>query len=136
MMGLNGTWYNELGSKVTLKEGSDGSLVGEYESAVASNGCAKGSYPLSGRTDIPFGGETFGFAVSWHNDESDCNSTTTWAGHYREGGNGSEEILITFWLLVDKAGPGEEWESTLLGKDTFVRQTVAPEDQLERPPQP
>jgi hypothetical protein len=125
-MGLDGTWYNELGSKLTLKEGADGSLSGSYETGVSS-GCAKGAYPLAGRTDIPFeGGATFGFAVTWHNDDSDCESTTTWCGHYRAGGEGEEESLIAFWLLAEKAGPGEEWESNLIGKDVFLRQTVSP----------
>jgi hypothetical protein len=127
-MGLDGTWYNELGSKLDLKEGSDGSLSGSYESAVSSDGCAKGAFPLAGRTDVPFqGGETFGFAVSWHNSESECNSTTTWVGHYRPGGEGAEESLIAFWLLAEKTGPDEEWASTMLGKDVFVRQTVSPQ---------
>jgi hypothetical protein len=124
-MGLEGSWYNELGSTLTLEVGSDGSLLGSYKTGVSDGGCAKGEYPVAGRTDVPFEGSTFGFSVTWRNQESGCESTTTWVGHYRPGGDVQEESLSTFWLLAETAGTGEEWESLLLGKDVFTRQTVS-----------
>lgn len=121
-MGLSGKWYNELESKLDLDQGPDGLLSGTYETRVSSDGCAKGKYLVAGRTDVPFNGETVGFAVTWRNDESDCESTTAWVGHYRPGGEGAGESLTTFWLLAEKAESGEDWESIKLGKDVFTRQ--------------
>jgi Avidin family len=120
-MGLSGKWYNDLKSELELNVGSDGLLSGTYETKVSSDGCAIGKYSVAGRTDVPFKGETLGFAVAWHNDDSDCEATTTWVGHYRAGGDGVEESLTTFWLMAEKSEPGKEWESIKLGRDVFTR---------------
>jgi hypothetical protein len=120
-MALDGVWINELGSVLTLKTGPEGLLEGSYVTAVGN--CAKGKFLVSGRTDVIAGGETLGFAVSWKNSQSQCNSTTTWVGHYRSAGEEGES-LVTFWVMAEKTGPGEEWESTTLGSDVFYRQTA------------
>ena len=53
-MGIDGTWYNELGSWLVLQLGPDGrSLTGVYHSAV---GHAVEEYILSGRVDDTPGG--------------------------------------------------------------------------------
>lgn len=130
-MSLAGTWYNELGSKLDLEVDEHGQLTGTYETGV-SRGCAEGQYEVAGRTD----GKTLGFAVNWKNAKTDCESTTGWAGHYRPGGEGAEETLAMFWLLAENAGAAEEWESMMVGKDVFVRQTVAPRAQTVRASNP
>ncbi len=131
-MSLAGTWYNELGSKLDLEVDDDGQLTGSYETGVSAKGCAEGQYEVAGRTD----GETLGFVVNWKNAKADCESTTSWAGHYRPGDEGAEESLAMFWLLAESAGPAEEWESMMVGKDVFVRQTVAPATQTVRASNP
>jgi hypothetical protein len=133
-MALNGVWINELGSVLALKEGPEGRLEGSYETAVGT--CAKGKFPVSGRTDVFAGGETLGFAVAWKNDQSACNSTTTWVGHCRSAGEEGES-LVTFWVMAEKTGPDEEWESTTLGSDTFYRkiEAASEEQSAEAPPQ-
>jgi Avidin family len=127
-MGLEGTWYSELGSMLDIAQISDGTLVGTYETAV-SNGCAQGKFALIGRTDVESGGDTVGFAVTWKNDQSSCNSTTSWAGQYQivDG----QEYLTAFWLLARESDAEEQWASTLVGEDVFTRQTVNAERQGE-----
>jgi hypothetical protein len=127
-MGLQGTWYNELGSTLEIKEVSKGTLAGSYETAV-SEGPVTGQFEVVGRTDVDRGGETVGFAVTWVNDQSNSNSTTTWAGHYLN--SGGDEHLTAFWLLVMRTDPGDEWASTLVGEDVFRRKTLSPERQAE-----
>jgi hypothetical protein len=127
-MGLEGKWHNELGSTLIIKEVTDGTLFGTYETAV-SEGCATGQFAVVGRTDVESGGDTVGFAVTWLNDQSKCNSTTTWAGQYLTV-NG-QESLTALWLLVTKTEPDEQWASTLVGEDVFTRETATPEQQKE-----
>ena len=64
-MGLAGTWYNELGSKMEITE--NGSLLaGTYKSGVS----AEGTYSLTGAFDqnpVANKGQSFGFVVAWQN---------------------------------------------------------------------
>lgn len=65
---LNGTWYNELGSTVVFALDSNGTLSGQYNSAV---GNAEDFYVLTGRYETaPVDGQglTLGWTVNWHND--------------------------------------------------------------------
>lgn len=128
-MGLEGTWYNELGSTLVIKQINGGTLTGTYETAVSSKGCAKGVFAVTGRTDVDKGGMTLGFAVTWLNGQSTCNSTTAWAGQYR--GPIGQESLTAMWLLVMKTDVEHEWASTLVGEDVFTRQALSPERQAE-----
>lgn len=127
-MGLEGTWYNELGSTLVIKQVADGTLVGTYETAV-SDGCAKGEFALTGRTDVASDGDTVGFAVTWLNDQSNCNSTTTWAGQYWS--IGGQESITTVWLLVMRTSPEDQWASTLVGEDIFTREPLSAERKAE-----
>jgi avidin family protein len=75
--GLNGTWYNELGSKMTIQFNADGSITGSYTTAVSATGCAKGAFPLTGRWNVDTSNVlSLGFAVGWNNAQSKCYSTT------------------------------------------------------------
>jgi hypothetical protein len=124
-VGLEGTWYNELGSTLVIDPISDGSVVGSYETAVSSSGCATGSYPVAGRTDTDSGGQTVGFSVTWLNAQSSCNSTTSWAGQYQVV-DGAEQ-LTALWLLAMKTDPSDDWASTLVGEDLFTREQPSAE---------
>ena len=122
-MPLDGTWYNELNSEMTLsvsEDSSNGSIVtGTYQSKV---GDAAGIYTLTGITDEGTGDLTpnIGFAVSWVNPiYGNSNSVTTWSGQVQEI-NG-EEVITTFWLLTQETSPANSWTSTRIGQDTFTR---------------
>ncbi|GAA0731370.1 hypothetical protein Drose_26310 [Dactylosporangium roseum] len=115
---LAGTWYNELGSSVTLTINSDGTITGTYNSAV---GNASGDYRLAGRYDTtaPSGaGEAVGWTVAWRNDSRDANSATSWSGQYFPG---TPERIVTQWLLTSSSTPDQVWASTLVGHDEFTR---------------
>ncbi len=113
-MGVEGVWYDELGAKLEIIPVAGDEITGFYETAPGAAGCAKGKYPLQGRTDIDHGGSTFGFAVTWRTAAASCNATTAWAGQY-VGAAGAESITA-FWLLVTKGTPG-----AVIGQDHFTR---------------
>ena len=122
---LKGTWYNQLGSKLTINEVQEGELTGSYETAVSTSGCAKGAFPLVGRTNTNGNRQSVGFVVSWKNAQSNCNSVTAWSGQLQNV-NG-EEQLVTTWLLTVETDPKNNWQSTYVNKDTFKRQLQAEE---------
>jgi avidin family protein len=124
-MGLDGTWYNELGSTLVIENVSSGLVEGTYETATSGGGCATGTFTLVGRTDTDSGGQTVGFSVTWTNGQSNCYSTTSWAGQYQAVG-GSEHFSA-LWLLAMATPESEDWASTLVGEDVFFRQPPAEE---------
>ena len=116
-MGLEGTWYNELGSEMNLQvEGN--SVSGTYQTAV---GDAQGIYNLAGTTDTePYGqSQAVGFTVAWVNKSGNSHSVTAWSGQLQmiDG----QEILTATWLLTQETDPGHDWASTLVGMDVFTR---------------
>lgn len=113
---LVGTWENELGSTMTINSVSpDGEVRGSYETAVSASGCAKGTFPLVGRTNLP----SFGFVVSWTNTLSRCSSVTAWSGQLQT--LGGQDQLVTTWLLTAQTVPRNNWQSTTVNKDIFKR---------------
>lgn len=115
-MGMNGIWYTELGAKLEIMPIAGDELVGFYDTAAAATGCAKGRYPLVGRTDIDDGGSTFAFAVTWRTAASSCNASTGWAGQYVPATATNSESLTAFWLLVTRGTMG-----VVLGQDNCTR---------------
>jgi hypothetical protein len=115
-MDLNGDWYNELGSKMTLKIKGQ-SVSGKYQTAV---GDANGIYDLAGRISVPADeNRTLGFVVAWQNDKRATDSSTSWSGEAREVNQ--EQSILTTWLLTVETTPADDWKSTLVGKDVFKR---------------
>jgi hypothetical protein len=51
-MALVGTWYNELRSQMEITDVSNGLVTGTYTTAVSGGGCARGTFALTGRTDV------------------------------------------------------------------------------------
>ena len=91
-MGISGTWYNELGSVMTISV-SGSTLSGTYNTA---SGNASGNYPLLGRI---FAGSTpsgtasaTGWTVAWSNSARATDSATSWSGLYQPPAAGTEEI--------------------------------------------
>jgi avidin family protein len=124
-MGLEGTWYNELGSTLFIENVSGGMLGGIYETAASAGGCATGTFTVVGATDTDSGGQTVGFSVAWKNGQSSCNSTTSWAGQYQT--LGGSEHFSALWLLAMATSESDDWASTLVGEDVFTRQAPAEE---------
>jgi hypothetical protein len=115
-MDLNGDWFNELGSKMTLTVTGQ-AITGMYQTAV---GDADGIYALAGRLSISEDEQvTLGFVVAWQNDKRSTDSATSWSGEAREINN--DETILTTWLLTVETTPDDDWKSTLIGKDTFTR---------------
>lgn len=117
-MALNGTWYNELGSCMTLTENGN-SVTGTYQTVV---GDAEGTYDLIGRTDTDNdSSQAIGFVVVWQNQYGSSDSVTTWSGQYQiiDG----VEIIVATWLLTQETSPDDDWASTLINKDIFTRTT-------------
>jgi Avidin family len=113
---IDGDWYNELRSHMSLKC-NDGKISGYYETAVGS---ASGRYDLTGSYDTTVVADvTFAFTVTWTNGQTNTPSTTAWCGQYQS--SSGVESLITTWLLTSSTQPGDDWESTLVGEDTFTR---------------
>lgn len=116
-MGIQGTWINEFGSTLTIGPvQGDGSFALTYQTAVSSGQCAQGSFAGTGY--FSSGGSALGFSVLWQNDQSNCQSVTTWCGVYLV--NPVEQILAP-WLLTS-VNPEDPWASTAVGEDTFQRQ--------------
>ncbi|KIY65058.1 avidin-domain-containing protein [Cylindrobasidium torrendii FP15055 ss-10] len=115
---INGTWHNQLGSTVVFDVDQNGTLSGQYNSAV---GNAEDFYVLTGRyeTDpVDNQGLTLGWTVNYHNDLRDAHSTATWSGQYF---GGDEEVIQTHWLLTRSTALEDLWESTHVGTDVFSR---------------
>jgi hypothetical protein len=114
-MDLNGTWYNELGSIMTLQ--TNGNIIsGTYQTAV---GDASGIYSLIGQIIVDESSSlALGWVVVWQNQYGNSDSVTTWSGQLQSV-NGTPTIVTT-WLLTSETDPNDDWHSTIVGKDVFT----------------
>ncbi|XP_029644083.1 uncharacterized protein LOC115218420 isoform X1 [Octopus sinensis] len=118
---LEGTWYNELGSEVILKQDNAGIIKGEYRTAVEqSPGAAGNTHSLvHGIGNFHEPNSTFGFHVVWRNGESvtgfvgQCHSTCALEQM------DTLEMRWILWQSIDKCQ--DHWRSTLYGVNTFTR---------------
>lgn len=129
-MGLVGTWFNELGSTLTITQVQSGVLSGTYQTAVSS-GCAQGTFNVVGVTDTDSGGQNVGFTVSWNNEESNCRSVTAWSGQVFNLNTGAAAIYA-FWLLTQETSVSQLWAATNVGVDVFMQQMLSPEEIAEK----
>lgn len=124
-MSIEGVWYNELGSQMTLKA-KDNQLIGTYQTAV---GKAVFEYELIGGYDSQGNpdkkGQAAGWVVVWSNKSLNSHSSTSWSGQYQVI-NGVEEIT-TLWLLTTEKDPENDWAATQINQDIFTREKPAPE---------
>ena len=109
---LVGTWSNQLGSKMTITSVEEGNVQGSYETSVSASGCAKGTFPLVGRANLP----SIGFVVSWPK----CSSVTAWSGQLQN------EQLVTTWVLTSQTVPKNNWQSTTVNQDIFTKDNPEP----------
>lgn len=122
-MNLTGTqvWVNELGSTMTFTVGPDNlTITGTYQSKVGHGSTY--TFALIGQIDPqPINGScAIGWTVVWNNGSIDAHSVTTWSGQLQW--NASELEIVTTWLLTSEQDPANDWQSTLVGMDTFVQQ--------------
>ncbi|KOU88075.1 MULTISPECIES: streptavidin [Streptomyces] len=116
--GILGTWYNQLGSVMVVTRAANGGFVGTYESAV---GNAEKRYVMTGRYDSAPAdgtGTAVGWTVAYRNAHRNAHSVATWSGQYV---GGSQERIVTQWLLSYGTTPADQWKSTFLGHDEFTR---------------
>lgn len=126
-MPVDGDWYNELGSKMSIMPLSGGAreFRGFYDSKV---GDASGQYELLGRlgeSEKATYGTPLGWTVVWSNGANDAFAATVWSGQYLQG---EDEKILTTWLLTRSTDAGEAWEATVVGQDVFRRGEPAEED--------
>ena len=127
-MKIGGRWYNELNSTMDL-EVNGKSIRGSYVSAV---GDVKGPYDLVGVTDEAES-PTLGWVVAWQNDQKSVAAVTAWTGQaqlVKIDGQEKEQI-DTMWILIRSTAVQDDWESTMIGKDTFRRDPFT-EDEVRR----
>lgn len=127
-MGLDGRWYNELGSLMELR--ADGALIqGRYTTSVG----ASGTYQLRGGCDTSPRSESqsLGFVVVWNNDvQKNAHSVTTWSGQYQV--IHGQEMLTTLWLLTSETEASQNWQATNVGEDVFTRTPPSEETKRRR----
>jgi hypothetical protein len=99
-MALDGMWYNEFGSTMTLQYGPiPGQLAGTYQSGVGTA------------------------VVTCNNETGERNTSTTWCRQYFN--NAGAETLITNVGLCGSTTQFATWESTLVGQDAMRQPTAA-----------
>lgn len=115
MANLNGTWYNELGSVMTIQ--TNGNIIsGTYQTSV---GDATGVYTLIGQTDTDNdASQAVGWVVVWQNQYGSSDSVTTWSGQFQVVDG--IPTIVTTWLLTQETDPHDDWRSTLVGQDVFT----------------
>jgi len=120
---VQGIWYNELGSIMTINNVEQDTIIGTYNSNV---GEAEYDYPLIGKFDALSSAsdrKAIGFVVFWNNESTgNSQSITTWSGRY----NADDQQIYTSWLLTN--AKGAEWSSTNIGQDVFIRTKPSIED--------
>jgi hypothetical protein len=113
---LNGTWYNEWGSRVELHVEADGTIQGQFHPAV---GDTMGKFKLLGLADKDesHGSRSLGFAVAWQNESINLHSVTAWSGQFHT--DNDEPLLVMTWLLTKETHPEDDWLSTFVGHDLY-----------------
>ncbi|WP_133697041.1 avidin/streptavidin family protein [Mycobacterium sp. BK086] len=133
-MPINGEWYNEIGSKVTLNlaDPKDQRQVsGSYQTNVGK--ATNRTFPLTGRCDdAQLSDQVIAWVVVWDppdtGDDGDPvrkPSITAWAGQYHVVQE--IEFITTTWLLTGMTQAADDWESTNVSVDIFFRDPPTPE---------
>ena len=115
---LIGVWYNQLGSKMTLR--ADGS--GLYHSNVVGAPPDFDYYfnwTYDGTTTPDRVGVSIGWTVVFVYAAKSIHSAATWSGQFFD--YDGKPRIITQWLLSRSTKEGDIWDSTNVGKDTFTK---------------
>lgn len=128
---LSGVWYNAVGSEVILNQTNDGTITGEYRTAVErEKGSAGSTHSLVYGAGFPGNtNSTFSLIVVWR----DGASVTGWVGQCHICGENNTVILEMNWLLREKVERCTDiWRSTMFGAGSFTRyeQSIGPRKTL------
>lgn len=114
---LTGTWKNLLGSVCSLDAAEDGSIVGNYTSAV---GAVTGPYPLHGvwlaSKEQP---NSALVALTVVRPDAEPGAITVWNGEYISLGN--PPFMSLQWLMVSDTVVDEVWFNTQINSDVFFK---------------
>lgn len=112
---FNGTWVNELGSRMNLSVAAGGKITGTYKTAVGSPGSLE---------EFDLVGFAFGDLISFTVNFGKYGSLTSWCGQHTEDANGGA-IIKTMWILAenvpDPQEPKKLWGAVLTGSNNFTR---------------
>lgn len=128
---LSGVWYNDVGSEVILNQTTDGTISGEYRTAVErETGSAGTSHSLVyGSSSYGNPNTTFALMVIWRGGKS----VTGWVGQCHICENNTVTLEMG-WLLRSKIDNcGDVWKSTMYGVNSFTRheQKAGPRKSLD-----
>ena len=118
-MSINGIWYNELGSSMSVTINGN-TISGTYSNAA---GQAAGEYDFIGVLEpSPVNtNQALAWVVTWVRkaDQKNFHSVTAWSGQYQliQG----IETITTEWLMTAETTPDADWASTNVGHDVFTR---------------
>ena len=108
-MDISGNWYNELGSTMNITDGGNGTFTLTYLSGVGPTDTfyGAGAYDNSSDTD-----EAIGFVVIWSiQPDNPSPAVTSWSGQIQID-EGSNQVMVTTWLLTVDTDASENWNST------------------------
>lgn len=136
-MSLTGIWTNELRSVVLIKQKADFSIEGTYHSLVGRDPNPR---PLAGRT-CPVDGakQMVAWAVCFQIEKPSegygSYSVCAWSGWAVQDEIGAE-LIKTHWLLtINVFDQRQDWSSTNVGEDTFLKISDHPDEALLKNPQ-
>ncbi|WP_158070075.1 avidin/streptavidin family protein [Motiliproteus sp. MSK22-1] len=116
-----GSWESELGSVLTIEKIEHNQLIGTF---TTHTGSTQGTYMMVGsigfdeslvESDV---GGSVGWVVSWNSGTSPENSVTTWTGQFKKNTD-KQYIIVATWLYCRGMKPEDDWNSTLIGSNTF-----------------
>ena len=99
---FTGTWYNQLGSSMTIKV-TNGSVAGSYHTGVGAPKPADAFEVIGFVYD-----DLLSFMVRWKNATKDFGSMTAWVGQMTKDDDGQTDRLDTLWHLVRNVPDDEE----------------------------
>jgi len=123
---LRGNWYNQHGSELILNQSADGTLTGEFRTAVKLNRAGQ-SQEYSERNVEPVRGEIFGKIFTFHVHWREKHAMTTWSGQCQRGCDfgwlrSDRDILHASWMIISSTDQCEDyWSATRIGEDIFTR---------------
>ncbi|XP_065519951.1 avidin-like [Lathamus discolor] len=122
---LAGNWTNDLGSNMTINPLSkECNFNGYYNTSVSNTDNKIEKSPLRGSQNCrDLTQPVFGFTVNWNFTDS----ITVFTGQCFVDEEG-KEVLKTMWLLRSHVhNITDDWKATMVGTNTFTRQSVQKE---------
>lgn len=122
-MSLTGIWSNQLSSKMLLKEHSDHSVTGMYQSMVGRDPNPR---PLAGRTSSVDGAKrmiawSVCFQVPAPASDYGRYSICAWSGWSEQNAQGLQ-LIRTHWLrTLNTLESRDNWSASYIGEDVFVK---------------